>query len=48
VISLVRVRERVLSANPGFPVPVGPGLLIITLGFAVLLVIALGHTDRWS
>lgn len=48
VISLVRVRERVLSTNPGFPVPVGPGLLIITLGFAVLLVIALGHTDRWS
>ncbi|MDP9799443.1 peptidoglycan/LPS O-acetylase OafA/YrhL [Catenuloplanes nepalensis] len=48
LVSLVRVRERVLFANPGFPVPVWPGLLIITLAFGVLLAIALGATDRWS
>ncbi len=46
-ISLVRVRERVLFANPGFPVPVPPGLLIITLAYGALLMIALGATDRW-
>ncbi|MFI5842567.1 acyltransferase family protein [Catenuloplanes sp. NPDC051500] len=48
LVSLVRVAERVGAANPGFPVPVWPGLLIITLAFAALLAIALGATDRWS
>lgn len=47
-LSLVRVRERVLVANPGFPVPVWPAWLIITLAYVVLLVIALGVTDRWN
>ncbi|WP_084598693.1 acyltransferase family protein [Actinoplanes subtropicus] len=48
VVSLVRVRERVLSANPGFPVPIWPALIIITAAYATLLVIALGATDRWT
>jgi peptidoglycan/LPS O-acetylase OafA/YrhL len=48
LISLIRVAERVESARPGFPVPVWPGLLIITLAFGALLAIALGVTDRWS
>ena len=47
-VSLFRVRERVLSANPGFPVPVWPAWLIITLAFVVLVAIALGVTDRWN
>jgi peptidoglycan/LPS O-acetylase OafA/YrhL len=46
-LSLFRVRERVLFANPGFPVPVWPAWLIITLAYIVLLAIALGVTDRW-
>ncbi|GAA2576967.1 acyltransferase [Winogradskya consettensis] len=48
VISLFRVRERVLFANPGFPVPIWPALLIITLAYTTLLLIALGTTDRWN
>ncbi|WP_305787893.1 acyltransferase family protein [Symbioplanes lichenis] len=47
-LGLVRVRERVLFANPGFPVPVWPAWLIITLAFLGLLAIALGRTDRWT
>ncbi|MGW4942079.1 acyltransferase family protein [Actinoplanes sp. NPDC004185] len=46
-LSLFRVRERVLFANPGFPVPVWPAWLIITLAYIALLAIALGVTDRW-
>ncbi|GAB7040349.1 MULTISPECIES: acyltransferase family protein [Catenuloplanes] len=48
LVSTVRVTERVRFANPGFPVPVWPGLLIMTLAFGALLAIALGATDRWS
>ncbi|WP_306213456.1 acyltransferase family protein [Actinoplanes sp. RD1] len=48
VLSLVRVRERVLFANPGFPVPVWPAWLLITLAYVVLLAIALGVTDGWT
>ncbi|MDR7276775.1 hypothetical protein [Catenuloplanes atrovinosus] len=48
LVSLFRVRERVLFANPGFPVPVRPALLIITLAYGVLLAVALGATDRWN
>ncbi|MEU8234422.1 acyltransferase [Actinoplanes sp. NPDC048967] len=47
-LSLFRVRERVLFTNPGFPVPVWPAWLLITLAYIVLLAIALGVTDRWS
>jgi peptidoglycan/LPS O-acetylase OafA/YrhL len=47
-VSLFRVRERVLLANPGFPVPVWPAWMIITLAFVVLVAIALGVTDRWN
>jgi peptidoglycan/LPS O-acetylase OafA/YrhL len=46
-LSLVRVRERVLFANPGFPLPIWPAWLIITLAYLVLLASALGVTDRW-
>ncbi|MDR6323871.1 acyltransferase family protein [Actinoplanes couchii] len=46
LVSLKRVEDRVADVNPGFEVPTWPGIVIVTLSFAVVLVIALGWTDR--
>ncbi|GLW29715.1 hypothetical protein Areg01_26550 [Actinoplanes regularis] len=46
LVSVERVIGRVGDVNPGFHVPVWPGVVIITLAYAALLVIALGWTDR--
>ncbi|MBM2620584.1 acyltransferase [Actinoplanes sp. LDG1-06] len=46
LVCLARVDDRMHDVNAGFPVPSWPGLLIVTLSFAVLLAVALGHTDR--
>ncbi|MFI1989657.1 acyltransferase family protein [Actinoplanes sp. NPDC020271] len=46
LLGVARVSDRVSDLDPGFPVPVWPGLLIVTLAFAAVLVIALGWTDR--
>ncbi|HWS36657.1 MAG TPA: acyltransferase [Actinoplanes sp.] len=50
LVSLKRVDDRVADVNPGFDVPTWPGAVIITCSFAVVLIIALGWTDRirWS
>ena len=50
LVSVKRVEERVADVDPGFDVPTWPGILIVTLSFALVLVIALGWTDRirWS
>ncbi|SDT72460.1 acyltransferase family protein [Actinoplanes derwentensis] len=50
LVSVKRVDDRVADVNPGFDVPTWPGFVIVTLSFAVVLVIALGWTDRirWS
>ncbi|MFI5496774.1 acyltransferase family protein [Actinoplanes sp. NPDC051859] len=34
--------------NPGWTVAIWPALLIITLAYGALLLIALGYTDRWN
>jgi peptidoglycan/LPS O-acetylase OafA/YrhL len=46
LVSLQRVEERVAAINPGFAVPYWPGALLITAAYAVVLVVALGWTDR--
>ncbi|MDY7090419.1 MAG: acyltransferase [Actinomycetota bacterium] len=46
LVCLSRVDDRLGEMRPGFPVPSWPGLLIVTLSYAALLLIALGHTDR--
>ncbi|MEU4622464.1 acyltransferase [Actinoplanes sp. NPDC023801] len=50
LVSVNRVADRVAGVNPGFEVPVWPGIVIVTLSYLVVLVIALGWTDRirWS
>jgi peptidoglycan/LPS O-acetylase OafA/YrhL len=42
--------SRMAGVNPGFEVPTWPGITIVTLSYLVVLVIALGWTDRirWS
>ncbi|GAA4943841.1 acyltransferase family protein [Actinoplanes utahensis] len=46
LVSVKRVEERVADVKPGFDVPTWPGVLIVTLSFALILIIALGWTDR--
>jgi len=46
LVSLQRVEVRALDLKPGYVVPVWPALVLITVGYAVLLGIALGMTDR--
>lgn len=46
LVSVKRVDDRVSDVNPGFDVPTWPGIVVVTLSFAVVLVIALGWTDR--
>ena len=46
LISIQRVSDRLADVNPGFSVPIWPGVVIITLAYAAVLVIALGWTDR--
>ena len=50
LVSVKRVEERVADVDPGFDVPTWPGIVIVTLSFALILIIALGWTDRirWS
>ncbi|BCJ43468.1 acyltransferase [Actinoplanes ianthinogenes] len=46
LLSQERVHTRALSLDPGFRVPAWPAHVIITVVFLLLLVIALGATDR--
>ncbi|MDT5041438.1 MAG: hypothetical protein QOE51_2423, partial [Actinoplanes sp.] len=46
LVSLQRVDDRLHHQNPGFVVPSWPGLVFITVSYAVLLLVALGRTDR--
>jgi peptidoglycan/LPS O-acetylase OafA/YrhL len=46
LVCLSRVHGRIAMMRPGFPMSDWPGIAIITAGFAVLLLIALGRTDR--
>jgi peptidoglycan/LPS O-acetylase OafA/YrhL len=46
LVSLQRVEARLDLMNPGFPLPKWPGFLVITACYAIMLVIALGKTDR--
>ncbi|GIF11504.1 peptidoglycan/LPS O-acetylase OafA/YrhL [Actinoplanes teichomyceticus] len=46
LVSVQRVSERVADVNPGFRVPIWPGVLIVTLAYAAVLAVALGWTDR--
>lgn len=50
LVSLDRVEKRVADINPGFDVPTWPGIVIVSLCYLAVLVIALGWTDRirWS
>ncbi|MCA2213073.1 acyltransferase family protein [Jidongwangia harbinensis] len=48
LVCLSRVEDRMAEVNAGFPVPGWPGLVIITLCYLVLLMVALGRTDRIS
>jgi peptidoglycan/LPS O-acetylase OafA/YrhL len=50
LVSINRVEHRVADINPGFTVPTWPGIAIVTLCYLLVLVIALGWTDRirWS
>ncbi|RSM62218.1 acyltransferase [Actinoplanes sp. ATCC 53533] len=46
LVCLSRVHNRIAMMRPGFPMSDWPGIAIITAGFAALLLIALGRTDR--
>ncbi|UQU67925.1 acyltransferase [Couchioplanes caeruleus] len=46
LVCLSRAEDRLQGVIAGFTVPTWPGLVIITLCFAVLLLIALGRADR--
>jgi peptidoglycan/LPS O-acetylase OafA/YrhL len=46
LVSLDRVTDRIQHMNPGFALPVWPGPVIITLAYAVMLLVALGRADR--
>jgi len=46
LVCLARVEDRMGTMNPGFKAPTWPAMVIVTLCFAVLLAVALGHTDR--
>ncbi|MCA2215735.1 acyltransferase family protein [Jidongwangia harbinensis] len=46
LVSLHLVELRVLDLRPGFAVAVWPAMVLLTLGYAVLLAIALGALDR--
>jgi peptidoglycan/LPS O-acetylase OafA/YrhL len=50
LVSLDRLDKRVADINPGFEVPTWPGILIVSLCYLAVLVVALGWTDRirWS
>jgi peptidoglycan/LPS O-acetylase OafA/YrhL len=46
LLSVKRSFDRVADLNPGFDVPVRPGIAVVTAMFAAILVVALGWTDR--
>ena len=46
LVSLQRVEVRVADIKPGFAVPTWPGTIMITAAYAVVLVVAMGWTDR--
>jgi peptidoglycan/LPS O-acetylase OafA/YrhL len=46
LVCLQRVTERVADVHPGFAVPRWPGVLVVTLAYAVLLAVALGWANR--
>ncbi|MDO3686005.1 acyltransferase [Micromonospora sp. C28ISP2-4] len=46
LVSLQRVHERTLELKPGFEVPVWPAPVLLTGVYLLMLVIALGYTDR--
>ncbi|MDI6100590.1 acyltransferase [Actinoplanes sp. NEAU-A12] len=46
LISVERVEDRVAGVEPGFDVPTWPGIVIVTLSYLLVLVIAFGWTDR--
>jgi peptidoglycan/LPS O-acetylase OafA/YrhL len=46
LVSLHHVEVRALDLKPGFAVPVWPAMVLLTVAYAALLVIALGGTDR--
>jgi peptidoglycan/LPS O-acetylase OafA/YrhL len=46
LVCLARVEDRMADVNAGFTVPGWPGMVIITLCYLALLVVALGGTDR--
>ncbi|MEV6629311.1 acyltransferase [Actinoplanes sp. NPDC051470] len=46
LVCLARVNDRMSDIRSGFPVPAWPGMVIVTLSFAALLMVALGFTDR--
>jgi peptidoglycan/LPS O-acetylase OafA/YrhL len=46
LVSLERVGDRVADVHPGFPVPAWPGYLYVTVAYAVMLVVALGWTEK--
>ncbi|MET0425575.1 MAG: acyltransferase, partial [Actinoplanes sp.] len=46
LVSLARLGPRLATIEPGFDVPSWPGYLVVTLSFAVMLVVAHGWTNR--
>jgi peptidoglycan/LPS O-acetylase OafA/YrhL len=46
IVSLQRVNERMADMHPGFPAPAWPAMVIITGSYLVLLLVALGRTDK--
>ncbi|MEU4155635.1 acyltransferase [Actinoplanes sp. NPDC026670] len=46
LVSIKQVGDKVLDLEPGFDVPMRPGIVIITVMYLLVLVIALGWTDR--
>ncbi|MGA5299445.1 acyltransferase family protein [Nucisporomicrobium flavum] len=46
LVCLARADDRLADVRAGFAVPSWPGMLIITACYVVLLLVALGHTDR--
>jgi peptidoglycan/LPS O-acetylase OafA/YrhL len=48
LLALPRIAARVADLRPGFPVPVAPAVVILTVAIAVLTAVALGATDRWE